>query len=145
MEIIAQRLYDYFFKHKQYKNDTVISIELGYTHPEKISRLFREGKEAKPSADILSDIAKKFGNDLNIEWVLTGKGEMIKKSGDQQPPDSDLLTLIENHVKTVQLSLDELSKVLVQPVGPGTNAHPNLSQTVSKSDRKNRKRKLKGT
>lgn len=77
MEPIAQRLYEYFFKYKGYKNDTVVANLLGYSHPEKISRLFREGKSAKPSADILQDITNKFGNELNISWVLTGKGEMI--------------------------------------------------------------------
>jgi transcriptional regulator with XRE-family HTH domain len=80
MERIAQRLYDYFFKHKGFKNDTVVANELGYSHPEKISRLFRTGTAAKPSVDILEDVANKFGNELSIEWILTGKGQMLKEA-----------------------------------------------------------------
>jgi phage repressor protein C with HTH and peptisase S24 domain len=44
---------------------------LGYKNPEKIYRLFRSDT-AKPSVDILEDIANKF-EDLDLTWLLTGK------------------------------------------------------------------------
>jgi hypothetical protein len=127
MEAISKRLYDYFFKHKGYKNDTVVSKELGYSHPEKISRLFREGTGAKPSVDILEDITNKFGEELNIEWVLTGKGLMIKtgyavnyslndpgereyKTAGKLP--AAVLLLLKGEVTTMQASLDRLAKVV---------------------------------
>lgn len=136
MEPISQRIYDYFFKHKGYKNDTVIAKELGYSHPEKISRLFREGKAAKPSVDILEDLTNTFGKELNIEWVITGIGDMIKvkrnyytfsgedeppykKSGPAEAPDNLLLVLHEE-MNTMRLSLERLSKAAEAVQGSGT-------------------------
>lgn len=58
-------------------NYSQLAEALGYTSPEKISRLFRV-ENAKPSYDIIADIANKFA-DLNIEWFITGKGEMFKE------------------------------------------------------------------
>ncbi|MDF2191815.1 S24 family peptidase [Paraflavitalea sp. CAU 1676] len=57
-------------------NYSQLAETLGYNSPEKISRLFRI-ENAKPSFDIVADIANKFA-DLNIDWLITGRGEMIK-------------------------------------------------------------------
>lgn len=76
MEPVIKRLGQYLM----YKglNQSGFATALGYSSSEKISRLFRiEG--AKPSYDIIHDIANKF-EDLNIEWWITGKGSMIKES-----------------------------------------------------------------
>jgi hypothetical protein len=136
MEPISKRIYDFLFIHKGYKNDTIVAKELGYSHPEKISRLFREGKAAKPSVDILEDITNKFGSELSIEWVLTGKGNMIKeeaftlndpgeheykKSGSS--PDS-LARVLNNEILRMRSSLDTLSQVAsgvlqLQPISNG--------------------------
>lgn len=57
---------------------------LGYTSSEKINRLFRKDG-AKPGFDIVADIANKFVN-LNVDWLVTGRGEMLKESpGDHRP------------------------------------------------------------
>ena len=132
MEPISLRLYNYFFKHKGFRNDTIIAKELGYSHPEKISRLFREGKSAKPSVDILEDITNRFGEELNMDWVLTGKGEMIKaqdslvkdenkkhkKAGNHLP--ASVITVITREIHLMQASLEKLSKVVEVPAGPNT-------------------------
>ncbi|MDL2228127.1 hypothetical protein LJC25_04365 [Bacteroidales bacterium OttesenSCG-928-K03] len=54
---------------------------LGYDSPEKINRLKKEGKY--PSYEVLADIANKF-EEIDIHWLITGKGNMLKnptKSG----------------------------------------------------------------
>jgi transcriptional regulator with XRE-family HTH domain len=50
---------------------------LGYTSGEKINRLFRK-EGAKPGFDIIADIANKFV-DLDVDWLVTGRGEMLKE------------------------------------------------------------------
>lgn len=50
---------------------------LGYESPEKIYRLWREDN-ARPGFDIVEDIARIFDK-YSVEWLLTGKGEMLKK------------------------------------------------------------------
>jgi hypothetical protein len=133
MEPIAQRIYDYLFKYKGFKNDTVVAKELGYSHPEKISRLFRTGSGAKPSVDILEDITKKFGEELNIEWVIIGKGEMIKqvtnslvfndniveygkKAAHQKPP----LESINAEIERIRLSLEKVQRSAQELTHSGT-------------------------
>jgi hypothetical protein len=78
MTPVSKRLSKFFFHYKEYKNDTVVAKELGYRQPEKISRLFREGSTANPSVEILVDIANRFGDELNMDWVISGKGSMLK-------------------------------------------------------------------
>ncbi|GEP94750.1 hypothetical protein CCY01nite_10100 [Chitinophaga cymbidii] len=51
-----------------------------YKSCEKIARLFRS-RNAKPSADILADIARHF-TELNIRWLITGEGEMLSNGGE---------------------------------------------------------------
>lgn len=58
---------------------------LGYKSSEKINRLKKEG--TSPSFEILSDISNKF-EDINVEWLLTGKGKMLKdKKKNYSQPD----------------------------------------------------------
>lgn len=82
---IVGRLKEYF----EYKklNSSSFAKKLGYDNPEKISRLFRLSN-AKPSFDIIYDIANMFG-DINIDWLITGKGEMLKKGEEATPPESN--------------------------------------------------------
>lgn len=53
-----------------------LSKDLGYKSPEKLYRLDRK-EGAKPSIDIVLDLTNKFES-LNIEWFLTGEGEIEK-------------------------------------------------------------------
>lgn len=55
-------------------NDFALNY-LNYKSSEKINRLKKEG--TNPSFEILTDISNKFV-EINIEWLLTGKGEMLK-------------------------------------------------------------------
>ena len=64
-------------EYKGYKNPSEFAKRgLGWTSSEKINRLKDESK--KPSVDILIEISNKF-DDINLGWLLTGKGEMLKK------------------------------------------------------------------
>jgi hypothetical protein len=51
---------------------------LNYSSSEKLNRLKKE--KTNPSVEILLDISNKF-EDINIDWLLTGKGEMLKSTG----------------------------------------------------------------
>lgn len=55
-----------------------LSIILGYNSPQKLYRLFNT-ENASPSCQIIEDIASKF-YDLNLNWLFTGRGEMINSS-----------------------------------------------------------------
>ena len=50
---------------------------LNYDSSERINRLKDENK--KPSIEILEDISNKF-EDVNIDWLVTGRGEMLRKN-----------------------------------------------------------------
>lgn len=52
---------------------------LGYASSEKINRLKKEN--TYPSYEILNDISNKF-EDVNPEWLLTGRGMMFRKKED---------------------------------------------------------------
>ena len=54
-----------------------LSVILGYTSPQKLYRLFNT-ENANPSCQIIEDISNKF-YDLNLNWLFTGRGEMIFK------------------------------------------------------------------
>ena len=73
---IVERLGE-FMKHKGLNYSDLAKL-LKYNSSEKISRLFRE-EGAKPSADIIEDISKKFENELNVSWFITGDGKMLKE------------------------------------------------------------------
>lgn len=76
MEPIVQRLEQFITSQKL--NPNKLSELLGYKNPEKLYRLFRV-ENAKPSVDILEDISNIFES-LNMTWLLTGRGEMLKNS-----------------------------------------------------------------
>ena len=73
----SKRMYE-FMKVSGFRNSNELSTHLGYKHSEKISRLFR-GSKYKPSYRTLLDIAEKFPT-LNLNWLITGKGEMFHTS-----------------------------------------------------------------
>lgn len=62
--------------YKGYKNPSDFAKNgLGWTSSEKINRLKDNSK--KPSVDILIELSNKF-DDINPEWLLLGKGDMLK-------------------------------------------------------------------
>jgi hypothetical protein len=63
-----------FIVNEGIKNLREFSDILGYTSSEKLYRLQRD-KKAKPSFDIILDIANRFEY-LNLVWLITGRGEM---------------------------------------------------------------------
>ncbi|MFM2385719.1 MAG: hypothetical protein RL660_476 [Bacteroidota bacterium] len=73
MQTIVHRL-EQFMQHFGL-NPNTLSDKLGYESPEKLYRLFRKDG-AKPSYDIINDIANKFES-LNLQWLITGRGEML--------------------------------------------------------------------
>ncbi|MGM5630278.1 S24 family peptidase [Apibacter raozihei] len=71
---------------------------LGYSSSEKINRLKKLG--AKPSFDILEDIANKF-EDVNVNWLLTGKESMLKSEGKELAGQPFYAAPISIHRKTI--------------------------------------------
>lgn len=65
-------------EYKGIKSVNEFAIEhLKYNAPQKINRLKQEGNN--PSYEIITDIVNKF-EDISAEWLLTGKGEMLKST-----------------------------------------------------------------
>lgn len=95
-------------------NHSAFAKELGYSSQEKISRLFRK-KGAKPSFELIFDIANKFAGSINAEWLLLGNGNMLKDSdpsfiaGNKPPFNNPLLYDSEESV----YNNDKLAKILV--------------------------------
>ena len=84
---------------------------LGYKSMEKINRLQKEG--TTPSYQILFDISNKFEN-INANWLLTGKGEMLNVADEIIPikeslKDELIEVLREN--RRLQNELSALKKI----------------------------------
>ena len=65
-------------KARGFKNLARLAVYMGYASPEKFYRLRRD-PAAKPSIEMIEDFAKKFP-DLNIRWLVTGKGKPFESS-----------------------------------------------------------------
>lgn len=102
-EPIVQRLKEFM----TYKgiNASQLAACLGYRSSEKLHRLFRE-EGAKPGPDVIMDIANQYP-DLNKEWWLTGKGEMLETPKEKsyphasagfEPPDAELKSMLEDDI-----------------------------------------------
>jgi len=69
---------------KGFKNLRTFAIDgLGYRSYEKLNRL-KDGTK-KPGYQILLDISNKFEN-INLNWLITGKGEILLTNSNQQQP-----------------------------------------------------------
>ena len=81
-------------------NASEFSSKLGYNSPEKIYRIFRNKgeNENKPSFDILADISNMFEN-INIDWIITGKGDMIKNINHVVNEREGIYIVKKNHSK----------------------------------------------
>jgi hypothetical protein len=65
-------------EYKGFKSVNKFALDgLNYSSSEKLNRLKKEN--TNPSVEILLDIANKF-EEINIEWLLTGKGEMLRNN-----------------------------------------------------------------
>jgi hypothetical protein len=100
-EPIVQRL-KAFMTHKAI-NASQLAACLGYRSSEKLHRLFRE-EGAKPGPDVIMDIANQYP-ELNKEWWLTGKGQMLEVTKEKtyphnssiaEPPDTELKSILED-------------------------------------------------
>lgn len=88
---------------------------LNWSSSEKINRL--KDKKKSPSIDVIVDISNKF-EDIDIKWLLTGKGNMLEKSFSElsnyikddisryESPKHD-----ENSLKEIGFRLDEICRV----------------------------------
>ncbi|TSE02678.1 hypothetical protein [Aquimarina algiphila] len=76
---------------------------IGFQQPQKLNRLFkpdsRNGEYPIPSTDIILAIVDKF-SDLNIEWLLKGKGKQ-KKDALQNTQSEDNVELTESDIMKV--------------------------------------------
>lgn len=86
---------------------------LKYDSSSKLSRLKDENK--KPSFEILEDIANKFV-DLNLRWLLLGKGEMF--SGIEIPTENALnlvekMKLLEEQNEILKDSKEQLQEIIL--------------------------------
>lgn len=89
-------------ENKGFKNITDFAKNgLNWDSSEKINRLKRENN--KPSIDILIEISNKF-DDVNLHWVITGKGEMLKS-------DVDIVKSEEISINDKNILLDMNEKI----------------------------------
>jgi transcriptional regulator with XRE-family HTH domain len=52
------------------------------------------GKNKNPSSSVIVNIRDAF-NDINIEWLLTGKGEMIKDDAEEDTHSVNIMQIME--------------------------------------------------
>jgi hypothetical protein len=71
-----------------YPSVAALAKDLGHERSENLSRIHRDPK-AKPSVDIIGDLADKFV-DLNLDWLLTGRGEPRLNHPRHGIPSSDI-------------------------------------------------------
>lgn len=82
--------------------------------------------------------------DVRVGWLLEGELPVFKeKSGDQQPPDSHLLTLIEEHAKGILSNLKALQKAPPNVFERGKDEGHLPSQTLKLLDKKSKNKKPK--
>lgn len=75
---------------------------LNYNSSEKINRLKKDN--TFPSYEILIDISNKF-EDVNMNWLLTGKGEMLINSNSLRNENSDV-NITNEEIKNLNKELD---------------------------------------
>lgn len=86
-------------------NTQKLAEELGYNSQEKISRLLRNPESAKPSFDLISDMAEKF-KWLNVSWLITGNGKMLLDGDWYQGK------YLENNYKVIEFEKDLKEKTI---------------------------------
>lgn len=92
---------------------------LGYDSSEKINRLKKIGNN--PSFEILNDISNKFDN-INVEWLITGNGPMLKKNNQSKNDYSNL-----DNIGLIKDLIDKIGELSVQ-LGEQTKENEHLYQ-----------------
>lgn len=63
-------------------------------------------RQSKPSYDVLSNIVNAEALNISAQWLLTGKGEMLKSSSSKEESSSitneRLLSIIESQQRTIE-------------------------------------------
>lgn len=101
---------------------------LGYKSSEKINRLKKEG--TSPSFEILSDISNKFEK-IDVEWLLTGKGNMLKEDKKKYGIHDRLQTITEPTVKYENKKKSDLISIpIVEIYGAAGNGFMNNESLI---------------
>lgn len=63
-------------------------------------------RQSKPSYDVLSNIVNAEALNISAQWLLTGKGEMLKSSSPKEEPtpitNERLFSVIESQQRTIE-------------------------------------------
>lgn len=90
-----------------------------------------KAKKGTLNSDALVEIYTKYP-DINIDWLLTGKGEMLKEadidSKEKKPPedkrDQYIITLQQKHIEKLENEIEQLKKELKPPSNYRIAAEP---------------------
>ena len=85
---------------KGLKGITELAAKLNYASAEKMYRIGRH-PNAKPSFDIIADLTNLF-EDLNVRWLLTGKGTPFDDRLDEKTGRSVPTELTEHHTLKIE-------------------------------------------
>ena len=114
-------------KHQGFKNVKDFAVNgLKYNSAEKIYRLKKE--DNKPGVEIIIDIINCFGS-ISAEWLLTGKGEMLKTENktilevsEERIIPADTIEIIKQQSQTInsqQKTIEELIKKITGNIAVG--------------------------
>lgn len=82
----------YLIDFKASSNKKKFSEMIGYA-PQVISNIV-SGRKTKPSFEVIHKILSSFV-DISADWLLTGKGEMLRASGSAGPATADQSEILE--------------------------------------------------
>ena len=83
---------------------------------QRLEKIFNSKDPSTVAVDIIEAIITTF-DDVDSHWLITGK----ERSGSPIEPDHHLLTLVNEEVENIKLSLQRLTSGLGLPADPGTN------------------------
>ncbi|WP_052705156.1 hypothetical protein [Flavobacterium sp. 316] len=152
MQTFFKRLVQ-IIEHQGFKNVNVFALNgLGYDSSSKLNRL-RDPKN-KPSLEILLDISKHFP-DINIHWLVTGKGNMLLYSNESitnklQEPNEEYLSENYASLRESIMMKDDIIKNLKEKIEfqekqlePFLKTIENLELRISNMEKFNELVKLK--
>ena len=105
---IIERIYQLidYKKDSVYKISNEIGVSNGYFSKTK-------AKKGSVGGDIIEKIVNYY-TDVNVEWLITGEGSMLKQEHAPQakPPDDKYLMLLEEHNKTLKDQLKDKEAII---------------------------------